>query len=90
MRKGSWQLPQTNTGWPGLSLLTVLYGTGITLLLAVLPRLSVVGNSPILNIEPVVALMLAWPLLGQTIAPIQIVSALLVVGVVMALGLRKR
>ena len=88
--QGSWQLPQSNTGWLGLCLLTALYGTGITLLLAVLPRLGVVGNSPILNIEPVVALVLAWPLLGQTIAPMQIAGALVVVGVVMALGLRKR
>jgi drug/metabolite transporter (DMT)-like permease len=88
--QGSWQLPQSNTGWLGLGLLTVLYGTGITLLLTVLPRLGVVGNSPILNIEPVVALVLAWPLLGQAIAPMQIVGALVVVGVVMALGLRKR
>jgi drug/metabolite transporter (DMT)-like permease len=88
--QGSWQLPQTASGWLGLSLLTVLYGTGITLLLAVLPRLGVVGNSPILNIEPVVALVLAWLLLGQSIEPVQVAGGLLVVGVVMALGLRKR
>jgi len=88
--QGSWQLPQSDTGWLGLILLTVLYGTGITVLLAVLPRLGVVGNSPILNIEPVVALMLAWLLLGQTIAPIQIAGGLIVVATVMALGLRKR
>lgn len=88
--QGSWQLPQSNSGWLGLGLLTALYGTGITLLLTLLPRLGVVGNSPILNIEPVVALVLAWPLLGQTIAPMQIVGALVVVGVVMGLGLRKR
>jgi drug/metabolite transporter (DMT)-like permease len=83
-------LPQSDTGWLGLILLTVLYGTGITVLLAVLPRLGVVGNSPILNIEPVVALVLAWLLLGQTIAPIQIAGGLIVVATVMALGLRKR
>jgi drug/metabolite transporter (DMT)-like permease len=88
--QGSWALPQTASGWLGLSLLTVLYGTGITLLLAVLPRLGVVGNSPILNIEPVVALVLAWLLLGQSIEPVQLAGGLLVVGVVMALGLRKR
>jgi drug/metabolite transporter (DMT)-like permease len=88
--QGSWQLPQSDTGWLGLTLLTVLYGTGITVLLAVLPRLGVVGNSPILNIEPVVALVLAWLLLGQTIAPIQIAGGLIVVATVMALGLRKR
>jgi drug/metabolite transporter (DMT)-like permease len=88
--QGSWQLPQTSTGWVGLCLLTLLYGTGITILLAVLPRLGVVSNSPILNIEPVVVLVLAWLILGQTLAPMQIAGGLIVVAVVMALGLRKR
>jgi drug/metabolite transporter (DMT)-like permease len=88
--QASWQLPHTATGWTGLVLLSVLYGTGITLLLTVLPRWGVVGNSPILNIEPVVALVLAWLLLGQHIAPMQVLGALIVVGGVMALGLRKR
>lgn len=87
--QGSWQLPQTGAGWLGLGLLTALYGTGITIVLTVLPRLGVMGNSPILNIEPVVALVLAWLFLGQTIAPLQGVGALIVVAAVMALGLRK-
>jgi drug/metabolite transporter (DMT)-like permease len=34
--------------------------------------------------------VLAWLLLGQTIAPIQIAGGLIVVATVMALGLRKR
>ena len=34
-------------------------------------------------------LVLAWAVLDQRIAPIQIVGALLVVGAVVALGLRK-
>lgn len=88
--QASWQLPHTSTGWVGLALLTLLYGTGITLMLTLLPRWGVAGNSPILNVEPVVALVLAWLLLGQAIAPVQVLGALLVVGAVMALGLRRR
>jgi len=41
-------------------------------------------------VEPVFALALAWLLLGQSIAPVQVAGALLVVGAVLALGLRKR
>ncbi|EGI76503.1 DMT family transporter [Hylemonella gracilis] len=77
-------------GWIGLGLLTLLYGTGITLLLTVLPRLGVVGNSAIMNVEPVAALVLAWLVLDQAIAPVQLAGALIVVGAVMTLGLRKR
>jgi len=38
----------------------------------------------------VFALVLAWALLDQAIAPIQLVGALLVVATVIGLGLRKR
>ena len=56
----------------------------------VLPKLGVVGNSAIMNVEPVFALVLGWLLLGQAIAPVQVGGALIVVGAVMALGMRKR
>ncbi len=84
-----WSLPASATGWWGLAGLTFLYGTAFTLMFSLLPRLGVVGNSVIMNIEPVFALALAWLLLGQAIAPIQLVGALIVVGTVMVLGLRR-
>ena len=74
----------------GLALLTVLYGTGITILFTALPRLGVVGNSAIMNVEPVFALILAWLVLGQAVAPVQVAGALVVVGAVIWLGLRRR
>ena len=58
--------------------------------LALLPKLGVVGSSPILNVEPVAALAMAWLLLGQSVSPVQALGALLVVGTVMVLGLRRR
>ncbi len=87
---GGWSLPQSSTGWWGLAGLTFLYGTAFTLMFSLLPRLGVVGNSAIMNIEPVFALVLAWLLLGQAIAPVQVAGALIVVGTVMVLGLRRR
>nr|HMS06415.1 EamA family transporter [Burkholderiaceae bacterium] len=74
----------------GLALLTLLYGTGITLLFTVLPRLGVVGNSAIMNVEPIFALVLAWAVLGQAVTPVQLLGSLLVVGAVIWLGLSKR
>jgi drug/metabolite transporter (DMT)-like permease len=52
--------------------------------------MGVVGNSPIMNVEPVFALGLAWVFLGQAIAPMQLLGAAIVIGTVMVLGLRKR
>jgi drug/metabolite transporter (DMT)-like permease len=69
--------------------LTFLYGTAFTIMFTVLPKLGVVGNSAIMNVEPVFALVLAWGLLGQAIAPMQLVGAAVVVSTVMWLGLRK-
>lgn len=83
-------LPDAPEGWLGLCMLSLLYGTGFTIMFTVLPRLGVVGNSAIMNVEPVFALVLAWVLLNQAIAPIQVVGALVVVSTVMYLGLRKR
>ncbi len=88
--QGGFHWPDATVGWWGLALLTLLYGTGITILFTVLPRLGVVGNSAIMNVEPVFALVLAWAILGQAIAPSQVAGALLVVATVMWLGLRPR
>jgi drug/metabolite transporter (DMT)-like permease len=90
MSQGGFHLPQAPAGWWGLGMLSFLYGTAFTILFTVLPKLGVVGNSAIMNVEPVFALVLAWALLDQAIAPIQLVGAFLVVGTVMWLGLRKR
>jgi len=88
--QGGFHMPHAAAGWWGLAGLTLFYGTAFTIMFTLLPRLGVVGGSPIMNVEPVAALVLAWALLGQAIAPVQIVGALIVVGTVMALGLRKR
>jgi len=87
--RGGFHWPGTPAGWWGPALLTLLYGTGITILLTVLPRLGVVGNTAIMNVEPVFALVLAWFILGQAIAPMQVLGALIVVSAVLWLGVRR-
>lgn len=87
--QGGFHLPTAALGWVGLATLTFLYGTAFTIMFTVLPKLGVAGSSPIMNVEPVIALVLAWLLLGQSIAFVQVVGGLIVVGTVMVLGLRK-
>jgi drug/metabolite transporter (DMT)-like permease len=87
---GGFHLPGAAAGWWGLAGLTLLYGTGFTIMFTVLPRLGVVGNSAIMNVEPVFALLLAWAILGQSIAASQVVGGLIVVATVIGLGLRRR
>jgi drug/metabolite transporter (DMT)-like permease len=88
--QGGLHWPDAVAGWWGLVALTLLYGTAFTIMFTLLPKLGVVGSSPILNVKPVAALGMAWLLLDQSVSAIQVVGALLVVGAVMALGLRRR
>ena len=90
MLQGGFRWPDAAPGWWGLVLLTLCYGTAFTAVFTLLPKLGVVGNSPILNFEPVAALALAWIVLGQRMGPLQLAGALIVVAAVMALGLRRR
>ncbi len=87
--QGGFHFPHNAMGWGALAALTVLYGTAFTIMFTVLPRLGVVGNSAIMNIEPIFALVLAWAVLGQHIAPTQVLGGLVVVATVMWLGLKR-
>jgi drug/metabolite transporter (DMT)-like permease len=83
---GDFLLPADGTGWMALALLTVFYGTAITSLFVVLPRLGAVNNMAILNFEPIAVLGMAWLLLGQAVTSLQAFGALVVVGAVMSMG----
>jgi len=87
---GDFALPGDATGWLGLALLTAFYGSAITALFVLLPRLGAVNNAVVLNFEPIAVLALAWVALGQAVAPLQVVGAFVVVGAIMVLGSGRR
>jgi drug/metabolite transporter (DMT)-like permease len=78
------------TGWLGLGALTVLYGAAITSLFVVLPRLGAVNQAPVLNAEPIAAMLLAWTILDQRFAPLQVAGAIVVVGAIAWLSAVRR
>ena len=86
---GSLSLPADGTGWLGLTLLTVLYGAAITAVFTVVPKLGAASKTAALNFEPIAALALGWAILGQSMAPRQLVGAAIVVGAVLLLGGRR-
>jgi drug/metabolite transporter (DMT)-like permease len=90
---GALALPHDATGWSGLAALTLLYGTAITTLFSVLPRLAAAGDTSstvALNFEPIAVLGIAWIVLGQAVAPLQILGAFIVVGALAWLGLARK
>ena len=87
---GDFALPADGTGWIALVALTALYGTAITSLFVVLPKLGAVNNMAILNFEPIAVLGIAWVALGQSVAPLQVLGAFIVIGAVMWMGSGKK
>ncbi len=87
---GGFRLPADATGWLGLGLLTLLYGTAITSLFVVLPRLGAVNNAALLNIEPLAALGMAWLVLDQRIAAVQIAGGVVVIAAIIVLSTGRR
>ncbi|MGH8687031.1 MAG: EamA family transporter [Burkholderiales bacterium] len=87
---GAMRLPHDAIGWTGLALLTVLYGTAITSIFTVVPRLALPSSTAALNFEPIAALALGWVILGQGMAPRQLVGALIVVSAVVLIGTKRR
>ncbi|MDH5212520.1 MAG: DMT family transporter [Betaproteobacteria bacterium] len=81
--------PADATGWIGLALLTALYGTAITSIFTVVPRLASPSNTAALNFEPIAALGLGWAVLAQTVEPRQLIGAFIVVGAVVLIGAKK-
>ncbi len=86
---GALQWPADATGWVGLAMLTLLYGTAFSGLFVLMPRLDMAHNAAALNIEPVAVLVMAWMVLDQKLALIQVAGALLVVTGIVLLARRK-
>jgi drug/metabolite transporter (DMT)-like permease len=83
-------LPADSTGWIALALLTLFYGTAITSTFVLLPKLGAVNNAAVLNFEPIAVLGLAWLILDQSVAPLQILGAFVVVGSIVWMGTGKK
>jgi drug/metabolite transporter (DMT)-like permease len=86
---GAFALPADAAGWTGLVLLTVLYGSAFTALFVVLPRLGAVDSAPAMNLEPIASMVLAWAILGQRVAPVQVAGAMIVVGAIVWMSMRR-
>jgi drug/metabolite transporter (DMT)-like permease len=88
---GTMALPRDATGWAGLAMLTILYGIAITSLFIALPRIGGGAASTVaLNFEPIAVLGIAWLVLGQSLKPLQIAGAFVVVGAIASMSLGKR
>jgi len=82
-------LPKDAAGLAGVMLLAVFYCIAMMSLFFVLPRIPSTSTAA-LNFEPIALLVLSWLVLDITVAPLQIVGAVLTVSAIAWLGLSKR
>jgi len=75
-------LPGDGPGWTGLVLLTVLYGSAITAVFTIVPRLKAASSTVALNFEPIAAMLMGWIVLGQAMNATQVLGVFVVVGAV--------
>jgi len=80
--------PHDLVGWIGIFILSVFYALAITGLFVVLPRVGAVNNSPILNVEPIFAMILAAAFLDQRLNSQQVLGGLLVVSSIIVLSMK--
>lgn len=86
---GGLATPSRIEGWYGLILLAVLYGVGFSVLFTCVPRLDMPRNAPVMNIEPVAALLLGYLVLGQVLTPIQLMGGAVVLAGIVVLSVSK-
>ncbi len=87
---GGLDLPQSQNGWIALGSLAVLYGTASTVLFVLVPRLNMARNASVMNLEPVASLLFGFVILGQVLAPIQLVGGAIVLGGIVWLSLMRK
>jgi len=89
MATHAFAFPHAPAGWLGLALLTAFYGLAITALFVVLPHLGTANYAVVLNFEPIAVLFLAWAILGQAVAPLQVLGAFIVIGAITLPAIRR-
>jgi drug/metabolite transporter (DMT)-like permease len=76
---GTFTLPATHAGWAGLAGVAVFYAFGIIGIITATVKLGPARTGFFMNFEPIAALLLSALLLGQTLAPVQLAGAALVI-----------
>ncbi len=83
---GAMNSPASTTGQLSLIALVGFYCMAYCILFLLAPRLNMARNAPVMNMEPIIAMVLAWWILQEILSPLQLTGAALVVAGVVALS----
>jgi len=84
-----WQGPQTGYGWFALLLVSILVTIAVITLFMSVSRIGPFRTALIMNLEPLGATVLAAPLLGEVITPLQGLGGVILLAALVAFQLRR-
>ena len=75
---GEARLPEGGVGWAGMAAVVALQALALPLFYLALPRIGSLKAGMIANVQPVVSIALAFPILGELMTPAQLLGGTLV------------
>lgn len=88
--QGDVRWPVTSMGWTGFGGVAIAYTIGTVTFFAAIPLLGAVRAAMISNLEPVLGILFAMAVLGESVSPVQGVGIVLVVMSIFAMEARRR
>jgi drug/metabolite transporter (DMT)-like permease len=85
----NWNAPQTAYGWAALIIVSVTVTIAVLTLFMSTHRIGPFRSALIMNLEPLLATMLAAPLLGEVITPVQALGGAIMLAALVAFQLRR-
>ena len=85
----TWNLPQTLPGWGGFLGTSVATTVAVLALFASTARIGPFRTALTMNLEPVVSTLLSIALLGESIGPLQMLGAAIMIGALCAFQIRR-
>ncbi len=85
----NWNAPQTTYGWVGLLIVSVMVTIAVLTFFISTHRIGPFRSALIMNLEPLLATILAAPLLGEVITPLQGLGGAIMLAALVAFQLRR-
>jgi probable blue pigment (indigoidine) exporter len=80
----NWQPPHNSIGWVSVLVVSIATASGILMLYVSTNRIGPFRTAVVMNLEPLLAGLISVPLLGEIIAPLQVVGAVVMLGALVA------
>ena len=85
----TWNAPQTSVGWIALLVHSAATTIAVLALFMSVTRIGPFRSALIMNLEPLLATILSWPLLGEIVTPLQAAGGAIMLGALVAFQLRR-